>query len=71
MRVRFNATTQYHVASTEYCCKQLENWLELLILWDVDGANYVLKMPAAGIVLGSPVLNYCPFCGRKVEYVQG
>ena len=50
--------------STEYCCGNMQGAVEAE---NIRKPMYSAQKPA--VLLGGRVVNFCPFCGAKVEVV--
>jgi hypothetical protein len=59
----------YEFLDADYCCKEMKSNIEEqnFAPFDLDGCPFVLQLD----VYRYPRINFCPFCGEKVNCEEG
>ncbi|KAF6245442.1 hypothetical protein [Nitrosopumilus sp. b2] len=64
--------TEYRVDTyrTWWCCKQLKDHDKYFQLWNVKWAKFHFKDMSIDGNIAFFAMNYCPYCGEKIEYEE-
>lgn len=61
----------YHlVKNIEFCCEEFKGFCKKFTVWSYEQGQFTIIDEISYDGHHSRVINFCPFCGEKIEYKE-